>query len=91
MVPRVTWVACLLLIISPSEAVLPSAVLRVDEGISFLAAGAAFGTALPSGGLHVTLVRPQGLQDGCSPSVKLPTLLETDGFALLVRRPWVLS
>lgn len=78
----------LLAVARPGTAVTPSGEI-VYSGGTVYAAPAAFGKALPSDSgdpLSLTLVRPLDLQDGCDPTVKLPSSVSSDGFALLVQR-----
>jgi signal peptide peptidase-like protein 2B len=69
------------------EAVVPSDELGVN-GVKILVAGASFGQPAPAlaSRLHLTVVRPQGYQDGCVPTVKLPSAVAASGWALLTER-----
>ena len=69
------------------ESVIPEGILSYD-GKKLLAAPAAFGMALPpeSSSLQITLVAPDGLQDGCAPEVTLTRSRDSPSWALLAQR-----
>lgn len=81
----ILWLAVLCW--APVESVIPSDELGVD-GAKILVAGASFGQPAPAlaSRLHLTVVRPQGYQDGCVPVVKLPSAVAASGWALLTER-----
>jgi len=75
---------------APAGAVVPIAELSLSHGRGhLLAAPAAFSDTIPSKGrrVHLSLVRPKGLADGCSPEFTEEALaLGSESLALLVRR-----
>jgi len=81
----IIWLA--LLSWTTVESVIPSDELSIN-GAKVYVAEATFGQPAPTYALrlHLTVVRPQGYQDGCEPKVKLPSSLASNGWALLTER-----
>ena len=78
----------LLLFLPLVYAVVPNAEVGIGD-VQILVAQAVFGGTIPlssSKPLDLTVLRPTGYQDGCEPVVRVPSHVETGGFALLVQR-----